>query len=123
MLQIFGFVYGLVTLIAGKFWLGKGRVATGNPARVAGAVLVAPFPIALCLGLVLGVAGVPLDRMTSMLIELPLLIASLVIAFRIAGKAAKAQASGQNAGQSAGQFQAPTFAGQAPGQSQATKAA
>jgi hypothetical protein len=94
MLQIIGFVYGLVTLIAGKFWLGKGRVATGAPARIAGAVLAEPF-VAFGLGMVLAIAGMKLTTMTAMIIELPLLIAAFIVAFKIAGKAANQQAQGQ----------------------------
>ena len=122
MLQLIGFVYGLVTLIAGKFWLGKGRKAVGTPARTAGAVLVAEPFVAFGLGFILAMARVNVTGVTGLLIEIPLLIAAFVVAFRIAGKAADQQATGQfgqgqfTPGQN--QFQ-PQGSAQQPAQSQA----
>lgn len=103
MLQIFGFVYGLVTLIAGKFWLGKGRKAVGTPARIAGAVLVVEPFVAFGIVMILMLVGVNFTRMTSMLIELPLLIAAIIVANKIASRAATQQAMAQAGGAWSGQ--------------------
>lgn len=103
MLQLIGFVYGLVTLIAGKFWLGKGRKAVGTPARIAGAVLVVEPFVALGITMILMLAGVDVGRLGAMLIQIPLLIAAFIIANKIASRAANQQAMQQNAMAMAGQ--------------------
>lgn len=96
MLQIIGFIYGLVALITGKFFLGKGRKAVGQPARLAGLVLVVEPFVAFGVAFTLALAGVNLGGGMGLLIEVPLLIAAFVVAFRIAGKAAAAQQAGQS---------------------------
>lgn len=100
MLGIIAAVYGLVTVITGKFWLGKGKVATGNPARIAGGCLLAVFPVQFALGFAMGMAGLT-STAAVWGVSLATLIAGFVVAFQIAGKAAKAQAQAQN------QFAAP----------------
>ncbi len=95
MLQIFGFIYGLVALITGKFFLGKGRKAVGTPARIAGLVLVLEPLAAFAVAFVVAMAGVNVTQGVAMAIEIPLLIAAFVVAFRIAGNAATAQQATQ----------------------------
>ena len=90
MLGIFAAVYGLITVIMGKFWLGKGKVVTGTPARIAGGCLLAVFPVQFVLGFAMGMAGLTSSGAVWGM-SLATLIGGFVAAFMIAGKAAKAQ--------------------------------
>ncbi len=52
--EIFMLVFGIMALVTGKFTLTRARVVTGVPARVVGAILVLPLPLALVMGFLLG---------------------------------------------------------------------
>lgn len=86
MLHLIAFVYGLYALITAKFHLGKGRVATGQPARVAGIVLVAEGLVANAAVFALAAVGVRMGLLMQMAVTLPVLIAAFVVAFKIAGR-------------------------------------
>lgn len=86
MLHLIAFVYGLYALITAKFHLGKGRVATGQPARVAGIVLVAEGVVANAAVFALAAAGVRMGLLLQMAVTLPVLIVAFVVAFKIASK-------------------------------------
>ncbi len=47
-------VFGIVTLVRGKFQLTRDKVAYDTPARVIGLVLLIPFPILITLTLLIG---------------------------------------------------------------------
>lgn len=91
MLQIIAFVYGIVVLITGKFGLGKGRVARGTPARLAGLVLVVQPVLALGLGFGLAAANVEIERGVLLIIDIGLLITAFVVATLIARAGARTQ--------------------------------
>jgi hypothetical protein len=48
---IVALVFGIITVATGKLKLGNGKVVVGAPARVAGVILIASFPMALLIGL------------------------------------------------------------------------
>ena len=47
-------VYGIIVLIRGRYSLGKGKTVTGSRARLLGAVCMAPIPLAMTAGFVIG---------------------------------------------------------------------
>ena len=47
-------VYGIIVLIRGRYNLGKGKAVTGSRARLLGAVCLAPIPLAMTAGFVVG---------------------------------------------------------------------
>ena len=55
-LEIGLIVVGLIALVTGKVKLGKNRVATGIPARIAGAFFLLPFPVAFAIGFAIGLS-------------------------------------------------------------------
>ena len=69
--------YGLMTLVKGRCSLGRGRVAQGAPARVAGLVLCLPLPLGFFISLVLGIRaaamGGPIDPRSLLIVDLELL--------------------------------------------------
>lgn len=91
MLQIIAFVYGIVVLITGKFGLGKGRVARGTPARLAGLVLVLQPVLAIGIGFGIAAADVQIERGVLLVVDIALLIAAFVVATLIARAGARAQ--------------------------------
>ena len=98
MLQIIAFVYGIVVLITGKFGLGKGRVARGTPARLAGLVLVVQPVLALGLGFGLAAANVEIERGVLLIIDIGLLITAFVVATLIARRGPTQEAGAMMAG-------------------------
>ncbi|MCI0459512.1 MAG: hypothetical protein L0Z62_21385 [Gemmataceae bacterium] len=56
-------IFGILTLVQGKFMLTRTRVVQGPPAYVIGAMLIAPLPLSFLAGMLLGalflVAGDP----------------------------------------------------------------
>lgn len=110
MLQLVGLVYGLIALVTGKFFLGKGRKATGRPARMAGLVLVLEPFVAFAIGMGLGLSGMEIAGAMIFGVELVLLVAAFGVAFMIATKAARAQEEqGQGFTQGFGQSTSPAF--------------
>ncbi len=55
-LWIVMFVLGIVTLVTGTINVSRKKVARGAPARIAGVILLLPFPLSLILGIVVGLA-------------------------------------------------------------------
>jgi hypothetical protein len=47
-------VYGIIVLIRGRYSLGKGKTVSGSRARLLGAVCLAPIPLAMAAGFVIG---------------------------------------------------------------------
>lgn len=54
LVEIGMFVFGIVTLVKGKFQLSRTKVVVGAPAYVIGAILTAVLPVVLLLGIVVG---------------------------------------------------------------------
>ena len=54
-LEIAMLIFGLIGLISGKLTLSKNFVLQGTRARIAGAILALPLPLALLTGVILGV--------------------------------------------------------------------
>jgi protein-S-isoprenylcysteine O-methyltransferase Ste14 len=49
------FVAGIVALVTGKFNVTGTKVARGAPARIAGIILLLPFPLSLMIGILVGI--------------------------------------------------------------------
>ncbi len=63
-------IYGIYTLITGQMVIGGGRYCYGTPARIAGGIFAATFPLALGTGIVVGVlifarGQIPRDEMSN----------------------------------------------------------
>jgi hypothetical protein len=54
-LYIAMFVFGIVVLVTGKVNVTGTKVARGAPARIAGVILLLPFPLSLMVGILIGV--------------------------------------------------------------------
>jgi hypothetical protein len=52
--EIIMLVGGLVALVTGKLKLSNALQLEGTPARIAGAILMAPLPLALAIGFMIG---------------------------------------------------------------------
>jgi hypothetical protein len=48
-------IFGIITLVKGKFSLTQNRVVKGIPAYVIGIILTATFPVILCVGFFAGI--------------------------------------------------------------------
>jgi F0F1-type ATP synthase membrane subunit c/vacuolar-type H+-ATPase subunit K len=48
-------IFGIITLVKGKFSLTKNRVVKGIPAYAIGIILTATFPVLFCGGLFIGI--------------------------------------------------------------------
>ena len=93
MLHLIAFIYGLYALITGTFHLGKGQKAHGQPARMAGLVLVGEGFFANAIVFGLAMAGVTFGLLMQIAITLPILIVAFIVAFKIARKGAAPQAA------------------------------
>jgi len=85
-LEIGMFIAGLIALISGRFTLTKQNVLTGTRARIAGAILILPLPIAFGIGLLMGaLAGsgaIPSDTLQyAACVDIALVIAGLAGAY------------------------------------------
>ena len=91
-------VYGLIVLIRGRYNLGKGKTVTGSSARLLGAVCLAPIPLAMAAGFVIGFLN-PKGQMAGQLeglvacIELAILIGTVVVLMLMAKTFFKQQQS------------------------------
>lgn len=47
-------VYGIIVLILGRYSMGKGRIINGSRARLLGVVCLAPIPLSMTAGFVIG---------------------------------------------------------------------
>lgn len=52
------FVFGIVTLVKGRFQLNRTKVVVGAPAYAIGAILVSVLPVVFVIGAIVGVAAV-----------------------------------------------------------------
>lgn len=90
MLQIALAIVGIVILCTGKFKVSANKVVEGTAARLLALILLAPFPLAFILGMVVGgwaaAEGKPLEeiRMVLMVIDVGVTLAAAIIAFTIA---------------------------------------
>ncbi|HEX7449146.1 MAG TPA: hypothetical protein VF306_16450 [Pirellulales bacterium] len=50
------FVFGIITLVKGRFQLSRTKVVVGAPAYAIGAILTAVLPVALMIGVIVGLA-------------------------------------------------------------------
>ena len=76
-------VYGIYTLITGKYSLGKGRFLEGGKARLLGGLCILPLPFAFGVGIILGVifaiAGASIPMWMSTLLEIGILVVVIVL--------------------------------------------
>ncbi len=92
LLEIALLIWGIGTLIKGRFGVGSNRVVRGIPARVVGVFLLAPLPLALATGFTLGfiwaIQGRQPDddeiQATAVIAELSILFGCVVVALLIA---------------------------------------
>jgi hypothetical protein len=77
------FIAGLIALIVGKFRLYGKQTIQGTRARVVGLILMAPGPLALSIGLVIGASG----RVTQETINLVTGIEMLIVGAAFVGAA------------------------------------
>src|SRR5215212_5076890 len=47
-------IFGIITLITGKFQVTRKKTVYGAPARIVGAIMLLPLPLAIVLGVTLG---------------------------------------------------------------------
>src|SRR6476646_3309732 len=47
-------IFGIITLITGKFTVTRGKTVYGAPARIVGAIMLLPLPLLLVVGVALG---------------------------------------------------------------------
>src|SRR5688572_13689376 len=88
MWNIIIFVFGLVTLIWGKFKLGGKKEVTGTPARWVGIILMLPLVLAFifgfCYGFYTGLKNIPVNHTLLGVVELVLVAAGLITAYIVA---------------------------------------
>jgi len=93
MLEIGMLIFGIVTLVRGKFYVSKTKAAVGGPAYLAGIVLLLPLPIAFTGGFVYGAMlaaeGREIDHTTLLIFEVILVVVCLAIAYTIGNLNAK----------------------------------
>lgn len=84
------FVLGIVTLVRGRFDFSPTKVAQGAPAYIAGVILLLPFPLALGVGLIIGIVFatrgrflVPEDQLWLGLVEVGISLGCLGLALLI----------------------------------------
>ncbi|GAB4214028.1 MAG: hypothetical protein OHK0022_51950 [Roseiflexaceae bacterium] len=88
-LEILLFICGLWALITGKLpaiVFGKKYRIEGNGARIIGAILVAPLPLAIGAGVILGILMGEDGVMAATIIEIVLVLISFVVAAIISRK-------------------------------------
>jgi|APSaa5957512576_1039674.scaffolds.fasta_scaffold105489_2 hypothetical protein len=82
-------VFGIYSMVTGKYSLGKGRTVEGSKARILGGICLLPFPLALAVGIVLGlfsaILGISIPLWLSGVVEIIILII-IVIAISVLGK-------------------------------------
>jgi hypothetical protein len=90
MLQIALGIYGIVILCTGRIKLSADKVVEGTAARLLALILIAPFPLAFVVGMVVGVMaaaeGKNLDEIQGslMLVDVALTIGAAALTFGIA---------------------------------------
>jgi hypothetical protein len=94
--EIIMLVGGLVALVTGKLKLSNALQLEGTPARIAGAILMAPLPLALAIGfmigLLIGMGALPESALgLSTVIEIALVLGALVAAYFYGRSARSAQ--------------------------------
>lgn len=93
MLEIAMLIFGIVTLVRGKFYVSKTRAAVGGPAYLAGVVLLLPLPLAFTGGFIYGAMmaaeGREIDNVQLLIAEVILVVICLVIAYIIGNMNAK----------------------------------
>jgi len=93
MLQIAMLIFGIITLVRGKFYVSKTKAAVGGPAYLAGIVLLLPLPIAFTGGFIYGAMmaaeGREVDFITVTICEVILVVVCLIIAYTIGNLNAK----------------------------------
>ena len=90
MLQIGMFIVGIIALVRGRFKLSKNKEVTGGKARLVGLILLAPFPLAFCAGVLLAIAsGGNVEPSTALLVDVSLTFGGLITAIVVALAVAK----------------------------------
>ena len=77
-------LYGIYSLITGKYSVGKGRVLVGGKARILGFLCVLPLPIAFGAGIILGfffalVLNEPVSPLIATVVEILILVVIAVV--------------------------------------------
>jgi hypothetical protein len=95
MLQIVMAIVGIVVLWTGKLKLSANKVVEGTPARLLGAMLLMPFPLAFAIGLGIGAyvtiqgGNVEELQMPMMLGEMGIVVLTAIVVFGIASAIGK----------------------------------
>lgn len=84
-LEILMLIAGLYALIAGKVTLSKGLQLQGTRARIAGLFLVAPLPLALVSGVVLGILVAASGSDASSILGIATVVEVLIVLGCLAG--------------------------------------
>jgi hypothetical protein len=118
-------VFGIITLVKGRFKLSRRKVVVGGPAYLIGVLLILPLPIALVIGIALGTSqaasggAVNLSDTNQMLkyagIEFAVVICLLLTAIVVAAVTGKDPATLEGPGQYPYSPNAPRGPGQDPG--------
>jgi hypothetical protein len=91
-------VFGIMTLVKGKFSLSRNQVIVGAPAYAIGGILTATLPVVFAIGIVIGIAHVakngnqPLDPSEYAYLDLIIVPVVLLIVAMIAWAAPKRDA-------------------------------
>jgi hypothetical protein len=82
------FVAGIVALVTGKMNVSRTKVARGVPARLAGVVLMLPFPLALVIGIIalvlMSSGGQPPNANSFQTVDIAITLGSIVFCFVVA---------------------------------------
>jgi len=83
-------IVGIIALVRGRFKLSKNKEVTGGKARLVGLILLAPFPLAFCAGILLAIgSGGNIDPTTALVVEVGLVFGGLITAIVVALAVAK----------------------------------
>jgi hypothetical protein len=91
-LEISMLIFGIVTLITGKFSLSRTKVIQGGVARIVGGIMVLPLPLAFGAGVIIGVAmgasgkapDIDKIRLVATIMEASIVVICFVVAMIIA---------------------------------------
>ena len=85
MLEIIVIIFGIVTLIRGKYPMGGGRELVGGRARIIGGILLAYLPVSFGIGVILAVMGEgEVSKGAALAGSIVLLIITIVVAIFVA---------------------------------------
>lgn len=90
------FIYGLIAIIRGIYSMGKGQKVIGPKARLLGALCMAPIPLSMMVGIVIGLTnpeGLASGELRGLIagIEITILVATFITVTLLAKKFIKEQ--------------------------------